>query len=220
MLIDIPATMTRTRNAIRALGGDVVVFDVGSPATETEVRDIEQRIGRVIPATLRRVFREQCRRMRMLWTLDDAGKLSKLLGDSLAGGIDLSLEELPTDLLNWSGWRAAFEYPAEHGLPVEITAEDYEELFPLVTATNGDQLVVADPARNPSDAVMYLNHESGDFNFVILSDRLEDFLNSWIQLGCIGPEWWELAPFLDLETFKLSLAVKRSKVWLKKLASA
>jgi hypothetical protein len=132
MLIDIPATMTRTRNSIAALGGDVVVFDVGPPATETQLRDIEQRIGCVIPATLRRVFREQCACMKMFWTVEDARRLSKLLGDGLAGGIDLSLQDLPVDLLNWSGWRAAFESPAEHG--------------------------------------------SNDFNFVILSDSLEDFL--------------------------------------------
>jgi hypothetical protein len=219
MLIDVRTAMIRTRTAIHALGGDVAVFEIGPVATSAQLDTVERRIAREIPPALRRLFLEQSATLRMFWTIENRQHGPKSLRSDLAGSIDLSLLELPTDLLNWSGWRAAFEYPAEHGLSPDLTVQDYEELFPVVVPANGDQIVVVDPERNPSDAVMYLNHEADDFNFVILSDSLEEFLNTWFQLGCIGPEWWALAPFFDEETLKISLNTRRSQTWLRTLAA-
>jgi hypothetical protein len=220
MLIDIPATLSRTRDAIASLGGDVATFEIGPPATVQDVVEIERRIERDIPQALRRVLLEQSAGLRFSWTVERRAPVPKIFRNDLAGSIELTLSELPTDMVNWFGWRDAFEYPEEYGLPTDLTVQDYEELFPLVAAVNGDQIVVADPTNNPSDAVMYLNHEAGDFNFVILADTLEDFLNTWIPLGCPGPEWWELAPFIDTKTLKLSLNTRLSRAWLRTLTSA
>ncbi len=155
----------------------------------------------------------------MFWTLEPGGLLPEVLGESLGGAIDVSLTELPVSMLNWSGWRAAFEDPAAHDWPTELTVDVYEHLFPLLAVGNGDQIVVVEP-EDPVNEIAYLNHEGGDFDFVVLADSLEAFLETWVALGCPGPEWWELAKFLDPKTSKLSLKTRPSKVWLKALSSA
>jgi cell wall assembly regulator SMI1 len=219
MLIDIPSTLVRVGAAISALGGDVAVLEVGPPATEAQVQDVERDVGRRLPMELRGVFTEQSSRLRMHWIMKAGGRLPDVLGNGLSGYVDLSLEELPEALLNWSGWRSTFETPAAYDWPADLTVELYERLFPLMAATNGDQIVIAEP-DDPANEVVYLDHEGGDFNLVVLADTLEDFLNTWFSLGCPGPEWWGLAPFLDPRTTKLSLKTRRSKAWLRAMASA
>lgn len=180
---------------------------------------MERVIGRTIPPTLRRIFAEQSAALKLSWTLE--GKLPGGLGRGLSGNIDLSLADLPNDVLNWSGWRAAFESPVEHGWPAEWNVDAYRELFPLVAALNGDQIVVADRDEETSDLVLYLNHDGdGDFSFLILADTLEDFLNIWCQLGCPGPEWRDLVRFMDPRTDRLSLRTRRSAAWLRALSKA
>lgn len=219
MLIDIPSTLARIRAGVSALGGDVAVFEIGPPATEARVEAIEQQAARRLPGGLRRLFLEQSSRLRMFWAIEEGARLPGVLGSGLSGCVDLSLDELPADLLNWSGWRPAFENPAAHDWPAEVTVDLYDRLFPLLAPTNGDRIVVAEPG-DPDNEVVYLNHEGCEFDLVILADRLEDFLNTWFQLGCPGPEWWGLAPFLDPDTLKLSLKTRRSKAWLRAMATA
>jgi hypothetical protein len=190
MLVDAPSTLANARAAIVAMGGEVDVFEIGPPAAVAQVGDMERQIAGAIPGLLRRLFLEQSACLRMFWTVEEGTRLPEDLGDGLLGSIDLSLAGLPTDLLNWSGWRAAFEDPAAHDLPTDFTVKDY------------------------------LSHDASDFNFVILADGLEQFLNTWIALGCPGPEWWDLAHFIDPDTLKLSLTTRRSKTWLRALASA
>jgi hypothetical protein len=121
-------------------------------------------------------------------------------------------------MLNWSGWRDAFEHPDAYDWPVELNLEVYERLFPLMATGNGDQLVIVEP-EEPENEVVYFDHEGGDFDIVVLSENLEEFFNTWIELGCPGPEWWELARFVDQKTLRLSLKTRRSKAWLRTLAT-
>jgi hypothetical protein len=219
MLIDIPSTLGRVGAAVSALGGDLGFLEVGPPATEAHVQAVERDIGRRLPRELRALFTEQSSRLRMHWIMEAGGRLPDVLGNGLSGHVDLSLDELPAAVLNWSGWRPTFENPAAYDWPPELTVELYERLFPLMAGTNGDQIVIAEP-DDPENEVVYLDHEGGDFNLVVLADKLEDFLNVWFALGCPGPEWWGLAPFLDPGTTKLSLTTRRSKAWLRAMASA
>ncbi|MBI4885845.1 MAG: SMI1/KNR4 family protein [Acidobacteria bacterium] len=219
MLIDVPSALERTRVAILTLGGEVDVCEVAPAATEAQVQAAEREIGRALPSVLRRLFVEQSASLRFCWSIEDDGRLPAEFSGGLSGAIDLSLADFPVRVLNWSGWRAAFENPAAHDWPVEFTVDLYERLFPLIATGNGDQIVIAEP-EDPENEVVYLNHEGGDFDIVVLSENLEDFLNTWIELGCPGPEWWELARFLGQKTLRLSLKTRRSKAWLRALAAA
>jgi len=177
---------------------------------------MERVIGRTIPPTLRKIFTQQSAALKFCWALpvDLPGGPRGLWGRML-----LSLADLPTDFLNWSGWRATFETPLEHGWSSEWTVDAYRELFPLITAPNGDQIVVADRDEETSDLVLYLNHDGdGDFEFLILAETLEDFLRIWFQLGCPGPEWRDLVRFMDTKTDRLSLTTRRSAAWLRALS--
>lgn len=218
-VIHAPSTLARIEAAVRALGGDVAVCEVGPPATEAQVQAVERQVARALPGGLRRLFLEQSASLRMFWTIENGGHLPHVLGESLGGSIDLSLADLPACLLNWSGWRAAFEDPAAHDWPPELSVDVFERLFPLVGTGNGDQIVIAEP-EDPQNEIVYLNHEGGDFDFVVLADSLDEFLATWIALGCPGPEWYELARFLDPKTSKLSLKTRRSKAWLEAMSSA
>ena len=137
----------------------------------------------------------------MFWLIEDNGDLPEV------GSIHLSLEDLPGDFLNWTGWRDS--------LPDKITLEMWDEMFPVQAAANGDQIVVADQSDDPTDLVMYLDHEGGDFDRVLLAPTLEEFMNVWVQLGCPGPESWELEPLFDYDEQKLSLETPTAVAWRK-----
>ena len=49
--------------------------------------------------------------------------------------------------------------PADYGLPLEFNLDAYDELFPLVTVGNGDQIVVARTDDEDPDYLIYLDHE-------------------------------------------------------------
>lgn len=220
MLIDIPTTLRNVRDAIVALRGEVAVFQIEPPAEVGEVEAVERIIGRSIPQTLRSVFLEQSARINVYWTIGHRSGLPKVVADELSGGIDISLVDLPVSWENWEGWRPTFENPADHDWPLEFNLDVYDELFPVVTTGNGDQIVVARADDETSDLVVYLSHDGGDFTFAVLSDTLDAFLNTWCQLGCPGPEWCDVARFIDTKALRLSLTTRRSAAWLRALSLA
>ena len=66
-----------------------------------------------------------------------------------------------------------------------------------------------------------LDHEGGDLAVMVLSDTLDEFFNTWCQLGCPGPEWPTIVGFMDPEALRVSLATRRSSAcWERCLAVA
>lgn len=217
-MIDIPTTLRKVCDAVGVLGGQAEILEIGPPAAVEDVEAVERIIGRSIPQTLRTVFLEQSARVNVSWTISGAALPRAVNADWLGGGLDLALADLPIDWSNWEGWRPAFESPADHGLPLEFNLDVYDDLFPLVTVGNGDQIVVARADDEDSDYVIYLNHEGGDLPMMVLSDTLDEFFNTWCQLGCPGPEWSTMVAFMDPEALRLSLATRRSSAWLEVLS--
>lgn len=205
---------------IRALGGDVAAFHVEGVAGEREIVAIEHEIGRPLPHGLRRFFRTEAMGITLRWEIEpDRLPDDDVFAEGLAGGCDLRLSQLPTDWVNWMGWRDSFADPEAVGWPPEFNLEAYDAVFPLHSVMNGDQLIFADEPGEPS-LVLYLDHEGGGFDRVQLASTLQDFLDTWTALGCPGPESWELERFYDYEAQRLSVAAGAGPAWLRLLAGA
>jgi hypothetical protein len=97
-----------------------------------------------------------------------------------------------------------------------MTLGIYERLFPFQAAGNGDVIVFETDGRDDGVA-MYLDHERGEFDRVVVGASTSGFVESWIRLGCPGPESWELAPFYDYEAQTLSTKADVARAWIEVL---
>ena len=66
-LDDVIDNCERFGAAIRRLGGTSPPLEVGPPASEAEVADVEARLGRAIPSVLRGVLINQARSFSFAW---------------------------------------------------------------------------------------------------------------------------------------------------------
>lgn len=69
-----------------------------------------------------------------------------------------------------------------------------ESAFPFMFLSNGD-LIALDISRGEEGEVVNLSHERDEP--MRLAATFEDFLAAWERLCYVGPECWELEPFVD-----------------------
>lgn len=77
---------------------------------------------------------------------------------------------------------------------------DYDKIwhykFGFMNVRNGD-CIAFDMSNYPDETpIIYLSHEDGEGHGVKLGKNFEDFIDKWTQIGCIGPEDWQLIPFV------------------------
>ncbi len=171
-----------------------------------------------MPAAIRRIFREESAAIDIFWTVSEgnAALPPAIREAGFTGSVHLNLADLEADLLNWSGWRDCFEHPEDYDWPGKMTLRIYEKLFPFQATANGD-VIVFESDGDEDGIVMYLDHERGDFDRVVLGASTTDFVESWFSLGCPGPESWELAPFYDYEAQALSRKTDVARAWIEVL---
>lgn len=175
------------------MGGEIIKFEIAPPASPAEVERMEKEIGRRLHVVLREVFLHESASIRIMWNTEE-----------FTGSAAVALADMPTDVLNWSGWRDCFEHPTNYGWPKKMSRKVYESLFPFQTAANGDAIVF-EVTGDDDGMVMYLDHERGEFDRVVLDQSSRSFVETWFRLGCPGPEHWELAPFYDYDSQKISI---------------
>jgi hypothetical protein len=208
--LGIPNRLENLRASIERLGGEVDVFKVEAPATATQIETTERQIDRRLPAPLRRFFLEVSAGIDLLWSVDTPDR-------EFMGRFDLRLADLPVAWTNWTGWRDTFANPTAYDWPPVMNLHVFEAAFPLLSVSNGDQLILFDDDPGDPGEVMYLNHERGEGDRVILATSLERFLRAWIPLGCPGPDFDDLVDFYDFDAQELSLDTETSREWLRYL---
>lgn len=201
---------------LQPLCGEDVELTISPPATSSDVEKVEAEIGRSLPAELQELFTDCAAKIDFSWCLCSSGRigLSKPLPEELEevtfGRLDLELKALPDCWVNWTAWEDCFENPDEY----EGGEKSYkfDDLFPFLSLPNGDviALVSRDDARGQ---VVYLSHEGGQFDEAILSDSLARFMDTWLELGCPGPESWLLKPFYDWRAEELVATNSSAQRW-------
>jgi len=65
----------------------------------------------------------------------------------------------------------------------------------FLVVPNGDMLMLELSGNGDNAPVLYVDHEQGDPAQVLAPDFVS-FMDRWTLLGCIGPENWEMEPYL------------------------
>ncbi len=169
----------------RNRGGRVFTLTVAPLASESAVREVEARLGRRIPASLREFFRHHSAEVAVYWTLADKPDVPGLEG-IVSGEVAWSLAALP-------------EVTASHQKSIDVAWNDPEDEYARVwhgkfafqEVPNGDMFAI-DLA---SQAVVYLSGEDGEGHGFLLGADFTDFVDRFSALGLAGPEDDQWLPF-------------------------
>ena len=157
--------------ACAARGGETRPLVIEPPATESRVAEVERALGHALPPRLRRFFLEEAASVQFQWFLPTGDEPPFV--DIFSGELSISLEQ-QTDIAAQNGRRGRVA-------------------FQLVA--NGD--LVAIDVRKMGEPVVFLSHEGGDGQGVVLGRNLDDYLARHAALGGVGAEECQWLPFVS-----------------------
>lgn len=175
--------------AAQGKGGNAHPLRIEKPASVEDVERMESQIGQNLPISLRKMFLEFSAGIEFGWVLPRES--SPPLGIYSGGfeGIKLAwLKGLEDERQGWI--RHVFSKPTD-----PYDSKWYNKLA-IISVINGDMIGV--DLGNADGCVVYLSHE-GDENLhgMILGRNFTEFMEYWSILGCVGPEGWEIEPFVE-----------------------
>ena len=205
--------MERTLEAVSKMKpDDLNRLKVLPPASREEISAAETALGRKLPDDLVWFFSEISAGVDFYWSLLLAD-LPKELRKVSGGEFSLSLAGLGTDLVNWEDWEDwedSFRNPEDYGMADH--EYELEQVFPLLHDLGGDMVILVTDGPHRGK-VIYLNHEGGDFDQAVLGPTLQELLDTWIGLGCPGPDYGAWEVFYDTEAQRLSLEGDAARQW-------
>jgi hypothetical protein len=183
-----PKVWAEWREVLNSRGAVVQALEIAPPALETEVRATERRLGRPIPSALRDALLGFSAHVHFMWYLDDGPAEPRALKNlSRFGELEWSCATLERYRTEHDDLSADIEMYGQEGATL------LTETIVFQVVANGDALAV--DCR--SGAVVYLDHEGGPGNGVVLAPSFSDFVNRYSAIGCSGPDWDVLEPICD-----------------------
>lgn len=159
-------------------------FDIGRPASESDVRAIEQTIDRGLPLSFRNVLLEYSSSVDVAWQLPDA--IEPPFRGIFSGECRWSLQSLPSLLESHRSWlKECFNDPSNPYAAV------WHDKLPFLQVGNGDFVTI----DLSNDTVVYLSHDDGEGHGFRLGADFEDYVDRSCRLGCVGTEDWQWIHF-------------------------
>ena len=169
-------------------GAVIQVLRVEPPALAADVRTVESRLGRRLPVSLRRALLGFSREVHFKWYLHDGPAEPRELKDLSRGGeLYWNLDTLKRDR------REDDDRSDDVFLYGEAGADLLRATVVFQEVGNGDSLAV--DCR--SDQVVYLDHEGGLANGIVLGSSFAKFVSAYSSVGCAGPDSEQLRAILD-----------------------
>jgi SMI1 / KNR4 family (SUKH-1) len=193
--------------AIRKLGGTSPPLRVGPPATETELAEVEMRLGRKIPRSLRDVLVNHARSFSFEWDRAHFHLLPHPWKHAQHGRCLWSLDLLPILEADVEGWRqqvysdpaAAYDrhwYGVFAVCGTGLSDGTSSRAGPGGDFSGGDFFAIKLNAPD-GQPVVFLSHDGSGDNGQTLAESFEDFLLRWSAIGCVGgQDGWALNYFI------------------------
>jgi hypothetical protein len=202
--------LARWRAAVEAcerLGGETAQVICSPPATSEQITEVEQELELTLPSSLRSVLQGFASRVEVYWALPDDADPPGELGTIFAGNCSWNLHDLVA--MNASHREVVRRYFTDD-------SDKYQRLWrnTLVfqEVQNGDRLVV--DLKTPDCApVIYLSPFRGPGSGYTLGEDFADFIDGWTQLGCPGPEIWQMLPFISSPSSGVEPYGKNAQLW-------
>ena len=179
---------------IETLGGNIDPLTIGEPATEEEIKAVEEQLGYILPSYFREVLLENTAHLDFYWDINDItdegdislpDKLVEIFRGQLLFGLDLLLD-YEDDRKGW----------------VKEVYPDYNNEYDRVwhnkmsfhQVGNGDYIAIELEPENYGK-VVYLSHDGSENHGLYIGSNFKEFLMNYAAIGCIGGEDWQWEPF-------------------------
>ncbi len=179
---------------IETLGGNIDPLTIGEPATEEEIKAVEEQLGYILPSYFREVLLENTAHLDFYWDINDItdegdislpDKLVEIFRGQLLFGLDLLLD-YEDDRKGW----------------VKEVYPDYNNEYDRVwhnkmsfhQVGNGDYIAIELEPENYGK-VVYLSHDGSENHGLYIASNFKEFLMNYAAIGCIGGEDWQWEPF-------------------------
>ena len=179
---------------IETLGGNIDPLTIGEPATEEEIKAVEEQLGYILPSYFREVLLENTAHLDFYWDINDItdegdislpDKLVEIFRGQLLFGLDLLLD-YEDDRKGW----------------VKEVYPDYNNEYDRVwhnkmsfhQVGNGDYIAIELELENYGK-VVYLSHDGSENHGLYIGSNFKEFLMNYAAIGCIGGEDWQWEPF-------------------------
>ena len=179
---------------IEDLGGEVEPLTIEKPATEEEIKAVEEQLGYILPPHFREVLLEKTAHLEFGWDIDDIideeeislpDKLAEIFRGKLLFGLDLLLD-YEEDRQDWEGE----VYPNSD--------KEYDRVWhnkmSFFQVGNGDYIAIELEPENYGK-VVYLSHDGSENHGLYIADNFKEFLMNYAAVGCTGGEDWQWEPF-------------------------
>lgn len=173
---------------------------IGHPASEKEIQDAEIVLGFRLPTSMRNVLLYFAGSFEISWCLPSDSSIEIFKSsdgmEANRGGCWWSLEKIVE--INHSLHQSVLEgYGA---IPDAAIREYFLDFFTnrrfWSEIANGDYLMFR--IDNNQQEISYGMHDGGpeDGFGAVLGSNFEEFIDKWMQLAFVGPEYWKIEPFL------------------------
>ena len=200
---------------IEALGGEVEPLTIEKPATEEEIKAVEEQLGYILPPHFREVLLENTAHLEFGWDIDDIideedislpDKLAEIFRGKLLFGLDLLLD-YEENRQDWEGE----VYPNSD--------KEYDRVWhnkmSFFQVGNGDYIAIELEPENYGK-VVYLSHDGSENHGLYIADNFKEFLMNYAAVGCTGGEDWQWEPFYT-KGKGIDPTSKNAKTWYKVL---
>lgn len=188
-------------------------LEIGPPIGQIELGQIEKEIGTKLPPSYVDVVTNYSRAVTFYIDIEGEepeGEFNPLFSIGYEGL--WSVEDLPVMKISYDNWVKECFPDADN---------DYDRVWhnkiPFISVATGD-LIAFDVSVNTDEfPVVFLSHDGSEFHGKRLGYNFTDFMTRWSNIGCFGPEDWQLEVFHDTNENVLLLdgdKVERWKAWL------
>lgn len=165
-------------------------FRGGFPLNPLQFELISTVFGGVIPLEIRRLLEEVGTKGFYSWNLPKTFVMPQEFEESCWGCLEWYFDEGIAANENRRGLtESVFPDPqSEYDKP-------WHTSIGILAAANGD-IWAMDTNPDTYGRIIYLDHEGGEEHGAVLGPDMATVMDNWTRLGCVGPEYWTLRPFL------------------------
>jgi cell wall assembly regulator SMI1 len=213
-MIDRSVFKESLESQLRALGErgfDVRPLVFAPPATEVEVRALENELGRTVPPSFRRVLTQISSHVEFRWFAPRDLRFLPPFQSNFSGDLHWSLKFTLQFDRGKDGWiEQVFPNPEDS---YDAVWHDKLAFFEI---GNGDLLAIdLDPSKY--EQIVYLSHDDGEGHGHVLASNFEALLSSWVPLFCTGGEDWQWLPFTSSKTSGIDENCPNASSWKRAL---
>lgn len=177
--------------AIEGIGGDVQALTIEERASEQEVVVLEEKLGFLLPSSLKEVLLHFSRKVEFRWFLPDNYEFEGALSEIFSGDRHWSLDWIYDFNESKNDWIEKC-FPNKED-PYDVV---WHNKLAFHEVGNGDFLAI-DLSMPDAEPIVYLSHDDGEGHGVELAKNFKDFICESSLIGCVGGEDSQQLPFIE-----------------------